>query len=438
MQDAFFTLAERLYEGLDGDQVLFCGLDGEDSDFVRLNQNRIRQAGSLKRLSLHLNLISGKRQLEGRSELAGRPEQDLESARELLERLQQQLPHVPEDPFLNYSTSPATSERIQGGNPPDPQQAVSQLITGAGDMDLVGIWASGDILTGLASSLGHRHWHQCTSFNLDWSCYLEKDKAVKAGYSGFDWDATRLAEKLDGVRRGLELMGRAPRSIPPGRYRAYLAPEAVQELIEILAWGGFGLKSHKTAQTPLLRLVEGRRNLDPRISIREEHSRGLAPGFTAEGFDKPEHVDLISAGQYSDCLADSRSGKEYGAPVNADSEYPESIALGAGEIPESEVLDRLGTGLYIGNLWYLNYSDRNDCRITGMTRFGTFWVENGHPVAPVEVMRFDDSIYHLLGDRLEGLTRERELLLSTETYGGRSTASSLLPGILVGGIDLIL
>ena len=53
-------------------------------------------------------------------------------------------------------------------------------------------------------------------------------------------------------------------------------------------------------------------------------------------------------------------------------------------------------------------------------------------------MRFDDSIYHLLGDRLEGLTRERELILSASTYEGRSTASSLLPGMLVSGIELAL
>jgi predicted Zn-dependent protease len=439
MQDAFFDLADRLGDGLRGEEVLFCNLDGEDSDFVRFNRNRIRQAGSLYRRSLDLGLIAAGRRVEGCCELAGSPEQDLALARDLLERLRERLPHVPEDPYLSYSTTPASSERVLGsGGLPDAAEVVSELITGAGDLDLVGIWASGNILSGLASSVGHRHWHRSTSFNLDFSCFLESDKAIKAGYGGLEWDSAQLAEKLEGVRRGLVLMARPARSIPPGRYRAYLAPEAVQELMDMLAWGGFGLKSHRTAQTPLLRLIEGERSLSPRVSIREEQGRGLVPGFTAEGFDKPERVDLIAGGRYGECLVDSRSGKEYGVPVNADSEYPESIALGAGEMPRAEVLDRLGTGLYIGNLWYLNYSDRNDCRITGMTRFGTFWVEKGEPVAPVRVMRFDDSIYDLLGDRLEALTEERELLLSAETYGGRSTASSLLPGILVGGIDLAL
>jgi predicted Zn-dependent protease len=73
-----------------------------------------------------------------------------------------------------------------------------------------------------------------------------------------------------------------------------------------------------------------------------------------------------------------------------------------------------------------------------MTRFGTFWVEDGELIAPLAVMRFDDSLYRLLGDRLEALTRERELILSAETYGGRSCESALLPGALVSGIDLAL
>lgn len=437
-REVFFDLSDRLAGGLRSDEVLFCSLDGEDSDFVRFNGNRIRQASSVRRWSLELNLTAGSRQVTGCCELAGGLEQDEALAGTLLQRLRERLPHVPEDPYSDYSTRPSSSERSLGGGLPEVGQAVSELIGGAEDMDLVGIWASGDVMSGLASSLGHRHWHCSASFNLDWSCYLEKDKAVKAAYSGFDWDSARIAEKLEDVRRGLEVMARPARTITPGCYRAYLAPEAVQELMDMLAWGGFDLKSHRTAKSPLLKLAGGERKLDSRIAIREEHARGLAPGFTSEGYAKPERVDLVLGGEYRDCLVDSRSGKEYGAAVNAGSQYPESLALDAGDIPTSDILERLGTGLYVGNLWYLNYSDRNDCRITGMTRFGTYWVENGEIVSPVGVMRFDDSLYHLLGDRLEGLTQERELIFSSSTYQGRSTASSLLPGVLVGGIELTL
>jgi predicted Zn-dependent protease len=76
--------------------------------------------------------------------------------------------------------------------------------------------------------------------------------------------------------------------------------------------------------------------------------------------------------------------------------------------------------------------------MTGLTRFATFWVEDGQLQAPVSTMRFDDSLYDLLGDQLEALTRERELILSTSTYGQRQTGSSHLPGALVKALTLTL
>ncbi|RZA15152.1 MAG: TldD/PmbA family protein, partial [Proteobacteria bacterium] len=112
--------------------------------------------------------------------------------------------------------------------------------------------------------------------------------------------------------------------------------------------------------------------------------------------------------------------------------------MAAGDLPLADVLQRLGTGLYISNLWYLNYSDMPAARMTGLTRFATFWVEDGHIVAPVNTMRFDDSVYSVLGDQLEALTAERELILSTSTYGERQTHSSLLPGALVKRLLLTL
>jgi predicted Zn-dependent protease len=434
----FFELTEHLCAGLRAGEVLLCELDGERSDFVRLNGNRIRQAGAVSRDGLGLTLIDAGRQVEGDCDLSGDPAADLALARDLLGRLRERVAHVPEDPFLHYSTQPAESERRVGGKLPEPGEVVGTLFTAAEGLDLVGIFASGTLAAGFASSLGHRHWHESASFNLDFSCYLRGDKAVKAGYGGFAWDPERLREKLAHLRRDLDIMARSPRSIAPGRYRAYLAPAAVAELLDLLAWGGFGLKDHRTCQTPLLRLTRGERALDRRVTLIEEHARGLVPGFTGEGFALPARVTLVAEGRYRDCLADARSAKEYGMTVNAACEAPESLAMEPGDIPSDEVLARLGTGLYIGNLWYLNYADRNDCRITGMTRFGTYWVESGEPVAPVEVMRFDDSLYRLLGDRLEGLTRERDLILSPGTYDGRSTASALLPGVLVGGISLAL
>jgi predicted Zn-dependent protease len=73
-----------------------------------------------------------------------------------------------------------------------------------------------------------------------------------------------------------------------------------------------------------------------------------------------------------------------------------------------------------------------------MTRFATFWVEGGRIVAPVSPMRFDDSIYRMLGENLLALTREREFLLDPSTYGERSTASARLPGALLRALRFTL
>jgi predicted Zn-dependent protease len=135
-----------------------------------------------------------------------------------------------------------------------------------------------------------------------------------------------------------------------------------------------------------------------------------------------------------------RSAREYGVPTNGanSDEMPESLDLAAGALAQQDALRALDTGLYIGNLWYLNFSDRATCRLTGMTRFASFWVEGGRIVAPLNVMRFDDTAYRLLGENLEALTRERDLVPDDDTYGERSTLSMRTPGALVREVALTL
>ena len=105
--------------------------------------------------------------------------------------------------------------------------------------------------------------------------------------------------------------------------------------------------------------------------------------------------------------------------------------MAPGELATADALAMLDTGLYVGNLWYLNFSDRPACRLTGMTRFASFWVEGGKIVAPVDVMRFDDSVFRLFGEQLVALTAERELVVSSDTYRARNVSSMRLPGAVV-------
>ena len=65
-------------------------------------------------------------------------------------------------------------------------------------------------------------------------------------------------------------------------------------------------------------------------------------------------------------------------------------------------------------------------------------MENGRIQAPLNVMRFDDTAYRILGENLEALTRERDLVPDADTYGERSTVSMRTPGALVKDFALTL
>jgi predicted Zn-dependent protease len=316
---------------------------------------------------------------------------------------------------------------------PEPERALGAVREAAGTRDLVGLYAAGTICRGFANSLGQRNWYETDTFNLDWSFYHERDKAVKAAYAGFVWDDASFARKVDVAVHQLDALARKPVTIRPGRYRVYLAPSALHDMVGMLAWGGFGLKSHRTRQTPLIKLVEGEAAMSDAVTILEDTAGGIAPDFQSAGFIRPERVTLIERGGYRDCLVSPRSAREYGVPTNGASamETPESIAVEAGDLPAEGILERLGKGIWIGNVHYLNYSDRSACRTTGMTRFATFWVEDGVIQAPLDVMRFDETLYRVLGRNLVGLTAEREMILDPETYGARSTSSGHVPGALV-------
>ena len=438
MQDYFYTLADALQAQLRGAETLLLAFDGEDSDFIRFNRARVRQAMGVTRRSLAVDLIEADRHAAGRAQLAGSLGQDLPQLQYLLEDLRRQRAHLPADPHLNYATDGASGETRVDSELPARAAAVEAIIGASAGLDLVGIWAAGAIYAGFANSCGQRNWHACESFNFDWSCYHAEDKAVKADYAGLHWDPTELQTRMQGARADLEVIRRPPKTIEPGRYRVYLAPRALREILDMMAWGGFGLKSRRTGQSPLIRMQAEGLRLDSAIDLSEHHRRGLEPPFTSEGFTKPERIRLVGDGALRDPLVSARSAREYDERVNAADEWPASLDMASGSLAAGDVLDALDTGLYINNLWYLNFSDRNQARITGMTRFACFWVEGGKTQAPVDVMRFDDSIYRMLGENLLGLTRERELLLDPDTYGGRSSKSVELPGALIEGLTFTL
>jgi predicted Zn-dependent protease len=438
VKERFLELADRLGGELAAGETLLCTLDAERSDFVRFNRGRVRQAGGVEQRFLSVRLVRDRRQAEATIAIGGDGE-DLALARATVARLREELPRLPEDPWLAIAERPTSTSTVRRGRVAAAEEIVEQVVAGAAGRDLVGCLASGTIYRGFANSLGQRNWHEIDGFNLDWSLCLPDGKAVKTGYAGFDWAPEAFRDKLEAAADELALLARPPRTLEPGEYRAYLGPRALDELVGLLCWGGFSARARATKQSPLLRMEHGAR-LSPKVTLVENTEAGVAPAFQHDGFVKPASVTLIANGTLGDALVSPRSAKEYGLEANGASarESPESLDMAAGDLAPGEALAALDTGLAIGNLWYLNFSDRPAGRITGMTRFATFWVERGHVVGPVGAMRFDDTVYRMLGEHLIDLTASRELLLDPSTYGERSTASTHLPGALLGALRFTL
>jgi len=441
MQDYFATFADTLTQQLHANEIYLAWFAAEHSDFTRFNHAKIRQIGSVTQLYLKLNLIQGQRHALGELALSGDLSEDMQRSQALLDTLRSRLPHLPDDPYLLYATNICSTFDDLPNQLPATEDALIEFLTLTQNHDCVGIYAAGGIFRGFANSLGQRNWQSRYTFNVDWSLYHDRDKAVKCNYAGFQWENTALQHKMTDAINQLNLLKYPARTIAPGKYPVYLAPAALNEIIELLNWGGFSVKSQHNKQSPLLKmLATPAYSLNPMIYLTENTTTGVAANFQAEGFIKPATVPLITQGKYAEALVSPRSAKEFTLATNGanDDESPESVELAAGNFPQAQVLRTLNNGIYINNLWYLNYSDRPACRMTGMTRFATFWVENGEIVAPLNVMRFDETLYQMLGENLQALTEQRDFILETGTYQERSTQSAYLPGALINDFSFTL
>jgi predicted Zn-dependent protease len=440
MKELFFELAGYANGLLRGGEALLANFEAEVSDFLRFNHARVRQPMSVRQAYLTLELIDGRRQDRTTLALTGNAGEDRPAIRAAIEAMRADLPALPEDPYLLYCTDAGASETVRTGRMPSPEEAVEAITADGAGLDLVGVLASGPVCRGFASSFGARHWHEVASFLLDWSVFQSGDKAVKASFAGQHWDRAEVARRIDATRAQLPYLAREPRTIEPGAYRAYLSPAAVDELLWMLNWGGVSAKEQRTRQSTLQQLVDGEAALSPLVTLREHVAGGLAPAFDEAGFSRPASVELIREGRHAGSLVSPRTAQEYGIESNGagEDESMQAMELAPGDLPRADALRALDTGVYVGNFHYLNWSDRTACRITGMTRFATYWVEGGEIVAPLAVMRFDDSLYRMLGAELEALDDEADWILNNGTYGGRSVQTSRVPGALLRQLRLTL
>jgi predicted Zn-dependent protease len=430
-EQSFEQLCTLLLDSLNADEHLSIDLAGEQSHFMRLNRAKVRQSGTVTDGEVSLRLTHRQRTATISLPFTSQPS-DGAAALDALNDLRQELPQLPEDPYIVLPQNYGSSHEVYPGQLLSPEDAPNAILPMVQGVDFTGIYASGEIVRANANSAGQRHWFATETFFLDYSMIAPSEKAVKATLAGQAWDTAKFQAQIEESKTQLQALDRPVKTIAPGRYRTYLAPAAIAEIMGMFSWGGVSESSIRQGGSALAKMREGK-NLSPLFTLKENFSRGTVPRFNSQGEIAPEEVSLIVAGELVNTLVNARTAKEYGVPSNA-ANGSESLCapeLSSGTLRTEEILSQLDTGLYLSNLHYLNWSDRVGGRITGMTRYACFWVEQGEIVAPIQDLRFDDSLYAFFGENLEVVTASQSFVADVDTYESRSLGGALVPGALI-------
>ena len=440
MDKYFSTLNSYIFSLLSDNETLITNIHGENSQFIRFNNSKVRQTGLIDDMSFSMELINNNRKTSISVTLTGEENKDKLIISNNLKTLRNNISSLPKDPFIVMPKLSDSSKEVYSGKLIDNNNSVDNLLPVMQGVDLTGIWASGKIFSGNANSLGLEHWFETETYGLDYSLITPSKKMVKACYAGTNWNQNDYENYIEESKRKLELMYKEPVKIDPGNYRTYIAPDGVSDLLSMLSWGGVSEASIQQGDSALIKLKKLESKLSPCFSISEDFSSGMVPRFNGMGEMAPEKLPLIVAGTLKNTLVSSRSEKEYNVPTNfaSSDESLRAPIMSAGNLKENDILDNIDRGVYLSNLHYLNWSDKIGGRITGMTRYACFWVENGKIVAPIDNMRFDDTIYNIFGNNLEESTDKLSLVPNVGTYDGRNLGGTYCPGIMLSSFSLTL
>jgi predicted Zn-dependent protease len=431
MATGFEQVVQDLRQNLADHEHFVLSLHGEDSLFTRFNRAQVRQSGTVRDARYQLTLFKEQRNCRYEFPCTG-AEIDRQQALQILNTLRVEMPGVPIDPYQVLPNGNAHSHQVKKGQLLAPDQVATAILNPVQDLDFTGIYAGGTVIRGYADSSGQQHWFATDTFTLDYSLFTADGQAVKGTLAGSDWLPAKYQSQIDTSRQQLAQLAQTPIVIKPGKYRTYLAPAAVADLVGMMSWGSLSESDMQQGQSSLAQLREGQQ-LSTLFTLHENFSTGLVPQFNHLGEMATLQLPLITNGQLVNTLINTRTAQEYQKVSNQanSSESLRAAEVETGQLAQEQILTELDTGLYLSNLHYLNWSDRQSGRITGMTRYACFWIENGEVIAPISNLRFDESLYNFWGDNLLAVTNFAEYAADTDSYGQRSLGGSWVPGMLI-------
>ncbi len=294
----------------------------------------------------------------------------------------------------------------------------------------------------LANSLAN--WHQQTLAEISITM-LGDDSSGWQKLNSPDvsnLDPARLAETA--AQKAVE--SAHPRQVAPGKYTVILEPAAVLDIVGFMFWDFSGVAI--LDQRSFLNDRIGTQLFGENINISDDVTHPLQAGspFDGEGMRRKQ-IPLIENGVvkrvvYARATANKMQRSEYASKVgvieptghgfplpNEIGEMPMNIVFGAPENPRGveEMIASTERGVLVTRLWYIREVDPYEKIVTGMTRDGTFLVENGKIQCGLRNFRFNQSLIAMLSNV--------EAMSTPVRASGEESFDMMVPAMKVNGFN---
>jgi predicted Zn-dependent protease len=292
---------------------------------------------------------------------------------------------------------PATA----AASPDERASRVKAFVDAAPDLSAAGYCETAGVEIAFANSAGHQASGRHSQAMLDG--IQQTPTSAGSGHAA----AARLAD-LDAKATGALAARRALDSVTvfdtkPGEYEVVLAPECVATIAVFLGVYGFNAKSALEGQS-FARV--GETQFDERVTLVDDvtDSRALGVGFDSEGTPK-RRVPLIDRGVTRSLVHDRRTARKAdvastgSATPHSDvwGPMPSALFVKGGDDLVDDMIAAVERGIYVATFNYCRVLDPKSLVVTGLTRNGTFMIENGKITGAVSNLRFTQSFVTALG-----------------------------------------
>ena len=270
----------------------------------------------------------------------------------------------------------------------------------------------------VANSLGVYAYHTETQADINTVIMSETS-------SGYAARATKDVGEIDGADVAREAVDRTmrgidPKTVDPGEYEVILEPYAVVDLLDFFSYLSFGALPFMEKRSFLSGRI-GERVMGENVSIWDD---GLAPDTIQEPFDyegvAKQPVMFIDHGVAKGVVWDSYyAGKQSGDQRSTGHALPAGVTFGpmplnmflaTGDAARDDMIRDVKRGIWVSRFWYTRTVHPLNVVVTGMTRDGTFLIEDGKIVGPVRNMRFTQGYVEALNN-VDAISRDSQLLL---------------------------